>query len=292
MENWTLIATLNTFGLYIGILFANGAFYYRLIFETSTAQLYFSTKKTIVAFVWLAIVCVGLSYSLKAINLTGEINSAFDTELLSILWQTPIGTVFIQQLCGLVLIYCSLFFSKIGVFFGIIGSLLTLSSFTYIGHTSGDANIWLKPLLFVHLFAISVWMGILLPLIKLSQQIEAVKTTVEIARKFSKLASFFVPLLILCGGILSVKLVGSIDNLFNTEYGQGLLWKILTISAVLLLALFNKIKFAGERHFSHSNASHKTFKTLRISIVIESLLIAIVLFVTAIITNFFAAPNI
>ena len=287
MDSWGFIAILNTIVLYIGILFASGTLFYHIIFETHLAKQAFSSRRTILIFAWLGLCSSFISYALKAVSLTGELRSAFDSEMLSILWQTPIGTFFAWQITGLVLLILSLFLDKKLIALGVIGSVIALASFTQIGHTTGNSTFLLKLLLLAHLVGISLWLGILLPLFKLCGQVQYLETTAIIAKKFGTIASVVVPVLISCGIILSVQLVGSFNNLFTTNYGQSLLWKIIFVTCVLCLAVLNKAKFAPKLNASKP----QSLRMLRLSVLVESIFILSALSITSIITNLHSAPS-
>ena len=87
-----------------------------------------------------------------------------DPEMLGLLWNTPVGTVFILRVVGLSLLFVGLFLGRIGMWISIIGGISALWSFAQIGHVSGNKFALAEFALLLHLLAIAFWIGILIPL--------------------------------------------------------------------------------------------------------------------------------
>lgn len=287
MDIWAFHSIISKFALYLGILFAAGTVFYSTLFETEKAKSSFSSRFAILVFASVGIVASFVIYGIQAARLTGEAASMLDPEMLGILWETPVGTVMIMRVLGLLFLLACPFIGTIGKVLGVIGSILALASFTQIGHVTNTASILPKILLLLHLIGIALWVGILLPLFKLSSDVDFISTTSGIAHRFGKIASGFVSVLLIAGGWLAFELVGSMQNLFFTSYGQTLLAKITLIVGLLGLAAANKLRFVPALIAEDIAA----LIHLRTSVRFEIILVVLVLLLTAILTSILTLPE-
>lgn len=193
-----------------------------------------------------------------------------------------------MQVVGLMLILGGVFAVKFGKVLGIIGSILALTSFTQIGHATNTTLTTPQILLLFHLIGIALWVGILLPLFKLSSDANLIITTGGIAHRFDKISSGFVPILLIAGGWLAFELIGSIQNLLFTGYGQTLLGKITIIVMLLGLAVANKLQFVPVLMAMDATALNH----LRLSVRFEIILVVLVLLLTAVLTSVLTLPEV
>ena len=84
--------------------------------------------------------------------------------------------------------------------------------------------------------------------------------------KFGKQAVPMVTLIIIAGLWLSIQLVGSIDALVTTSYGQVLLFKLILINSILSLPARHKLKLVLA--LTNSTRREPLSKSLSIEIVI------------------------
>ena len=124
----------------------------------------------------------------------------------------------------------------------------------------------------------AAWAGSLWPLHQSCKALPA-DSLVTLMENFGKVAVFFVSILIACGVLLLLQLVEPISNLFTTNYGQLLMLKLIFVSGMLLLAAWHKLKLVAEL------AQHKNAQSLRLSILIETLLVVSVLVTTSVFTT-------
>lgn len=288
MDIWAFHSIISKFALYLGILFAAGTVFYTFLFETEKSKSSFSSRFAILVFASVGIVASFVTYGIQAARLTGEAASMLDPEMLGILWETPVGTVLVMRVLGLLFLLGCPFTGTIGKVLGVIGSILALASFTQIGHVTNIALITPQILLFIHLIGIALWVGILLPLFKLSSDVDLITTTGGIAHQFGKIASGFVPILLIAGGWLAFELVSSIQNLFFTGYGQTLLAKITLVVALLGLAAANKLRFVPALIAMNATALNH----LRSSVRFEIILVFLVLIMIAILTSVLTLPEV
>lgn len=288
MDSLEFSSIISKFTLYLGVLFAAGTVFYTILFETEKSKSSFSSRFSVLTFASIGILASLIVYGIQAARLTGEAASMLDPEMLGILWETPVGNVLVMRVVGLMLILGSASIGAFGKILGIIGSILAVASFTQIGHVTNTESIIPQILLLLHLIGIALWSGILLPLFKLSSDVDLTTTTGAIAHRFGKIASGFVPVLLIAGGWLAFELVGSIQNLFFTGYGQTLLVKIVLVTALLGLAAANKLRFVPALMAEDITASNH----LRASVRLEIILVVLVLLLTAILTSVLTLPEV
>ena len=287
MDIWVLFSIISKFVLYVSTLFAAGTLFYTLLFETEKAKPIFNYRMVVLVFAVLGMLTSLLGYALKAASLTGDAASMIDLDMLGILWETPVGTAFLLRFVGFSLFLISHLMGSLGKGLGMIASLLVLSSFTQIGHVTNLDSGMFQIVLLLHIVGISLWVGIFLPLIAMCKDAEHIATTSQIAGRFGNIALGFVPILLMAGGWLAFALVGSVENLLFTHYGQILIAKIVLVVGVLGLAATNKLRFVR----SLCRGEVVALKHLRLSIRLELILILFVLMLTAILTSTVAVPE-
>lgn len=288
MDIFALFSISVKFTLYVGVFFSAGTVFYIVLFEKSEARPAFSPQKFIHRFITLAMLSTLAVYALRAASLTGEWSGMVDPEIWGLLWQTPIQTAFVLRIIGVILIALGACISSIGKPFSVTGSIIMLASFGQVGHiiTLSDLNIIATILLLIHLIGISLWAGILFPLYRLTTHPNLIITTANVAYRFGLFASFFVPLLLMAGGWLVYQLVGSLDNLLSTGYGQVLLCKMILVTGLLGLAAVNKLRLAP----ALKAGDVTQLNPLRASISVEIMLMLAILMATAILTSVLALP--
>jgi len=157
------------------------------------------------------------------------------------------------------------------------GAVLLAWSFSVLGHVAN-----LDPLsrlaVAVHVIAISLWVGSLYPLYKLSNT-EPVTLLGPLLHRFGQFAWLIIAALLIAGVYLTSRLLDSVYELFSTAYGLALLAKILLVTGLLAMGAANKFRLvpALERG---ANA-----QALRRAIAIEILLAFAILSLTAWLTT-------
>ena len=119
----------------------------------------------------------------------------------------------------------------------IFGSLAT--SYPLVGHVS-TLSLQFKALLSVHVLAVLLWIGSLLPLwIACSGgSPEELKLIME---RYGKVALVIVLAVLVSGSIIIFQLLNNVSEMISTAYGRGLLIKLLGVSLLLLLAARHKL---------------------------------------------------
>lgn len=189
----------------------------------------------------------------------------FDPTFLNILLGTPVGTVQILRTLsfGLIAILLMVKYARLQHYQAehhqfknesksnklsyllrtiiAIALLLIVYSFSQMGHVTNQSFI-AQLLLSLHVIAMSLWIGSLFPLWRLSRTVEGLplKNSMHL---FGQLAVVIVGALVVCGLTVAYLLIKDFDTLISTPYGQGFMLKLGLVAAILLLAAFNKWYF-------------------------------------------------
>ncbi|GEA11038.1 hypothetical protein KUL49_14130 [Alteromonas sp. KUL49] len=121
-------------------------------------------------------------------------------------------------------------------------------------------------------------MGALYPLKRACSHLEA-RELHSVMEKFGQQASFMVGTLFLAGLGLAYSLLGSLENLVNSRYGQMLIVKLILVSFISMLAVRHKYKLVP--NLKRELDSSKLNK----SISMEMLIAFLILFITAGLTS-------
>ena len=200
----------------------------------------------------------------------------------------PLGTSAFVRIFGLIILLLSLvplgFLGKIA---GIVGVVMIATSFSLVGHGTGDPRWLLASLVTVHVVAVMFWIGALMPLYALSHSSRNILLAGDMAHRFGQQAAFVVGILIAVGAFLGWWLIGSISNLFSSQYGLTFLAKLTIVVGLLTLATANKFRFVP----AMMNGDETGARHLRHSIRWETLAIVTILMTTAVLTTVTQLPS-
>ena len=276
---WGLAAIATKFALYLGILTSAGTVFVALLFRLA------NMRRFTVILAILALFATVTGFSLGGAALTGDASGMTDPEMLRLLWSTPVGTALAYRLVGLGLLIAGLLFGRSGLWLSALGGGLALWSFASVGHIPDRGMFWLDVLLLFHLAAIAVWIGILTPLKRLVNA-STLEQAANLGDRFGRLATVFVPLLILAGLVMSYVLVGSVAALFGTGYGKALIVKVAVVAVLLGLAASNKLRFVPKL----TNGDAQAAQHLSRAISVEWIAVIIILLTTATLTSVLTLP--
>ena len=276
-----LAAIVTKFALYLGVMTAAGTVIATLMFRLDR------TRGLAAAFAALGLMATVLAFSLRGANLTGDVSGMTDPEMLGLLWSTPVGTALLLRLVGLGLLIAGLFMGRIGTWVSVFGGGIAIWSFDHVGHVSGRDTTLLYIALTLHLLAFALWIGVLTPLKRLASSSGTYALAADVGHRFGIIATITVPALIIAGGYMGYVLVGSLDALIGTGYGQALIIKVLLVGLLLGLAAANKLRFIPALRVGDSAAANHLSK----SISVEWLVILAVLGTTAVLTTNLTLPT-
>jgi putative copper resistance protein D len=231
------------------------------------------------------LVLVLVHFDLGAAQLSGEFSGLWDLPLLQLAWQTAPGSGLCLRVAGLLLILIGLRGRGRGLRTCIcmLGSGMVLLAFITIGHTvDHPQRAALALVLVAHLLAVAFWFGALWPLRRVVT-LEAAVTAATVLERFSRIALWVVPGLLLAGTTLAVMLLPGLA-VFAQPYGRLLLAKIAGFAVLMGFAALNKLRLTPALARGESAA----VMGLRRSLLLEYLIIAAVLTVTAVMTGLFS----
>lgn len=225
----------------------------------------------------LGIAAVLLTFSTQLLMFSGQgLAGFYDWELYTILLSGKPGLSWGLALAGfssgiLAMLFC--WKSNAGSLLMLLGISTILLSFTFTGHLVGSP--WYGKFgLLLHLLAISLWLGSLLPLWHLTR-IAKTELLASVMTNFGKLAMVFVGVLLVMGVVMLQMLLGDLRLLWLTAYGQTLLIKLTLVTLLLGLGAINKLLLVPQL------AKPNAIKRLRAVIGIEMLIGMFVLGITA-----------
>ncbi len=236
-------------------------------------------------------VCVAGYLALQAGRMAGDLSGVLDGSLLELALTSPAGGAACLSLLGLALIAVGLSFdgpgaradSELSRSAAVVGAALVVASFALTGHTSVSPHRWiLAVLLSVHLFIVAWWFGALPPLYLASLK-ESPARAGRIVDRFSSVAAWLVPGILLAGLAIAALLIANLSVL-RRPYGELLLAKLGGFALLMGLASLNKWRLAP----AIARAEGGALLAFRLSVAAELALIAAVLAVTAVMTTFFS----
>jgi putative copper resistance protein D len=231
-----------------------------------------------------AIVSVAAHHALEAARMAGEMSGVWDPTLQGMAWNSPARAALICRLLGLLFIAVGL--QRAGARWTIIavgGAVLAIGAFTLTGHTSVNVHRGaLAALLMLHLLVVAFWFGALWPLCVATLR-ETPARASDIIERFTTVATWLVPVILLAGIVMAVLLLPNVSAL-GEPYGELLIAKIVGFAVLMGLAAANKWRL-GPALVQGSVHSGRWFRR---AVATEYVLIAAVLTITAVMTSFFS----
>ena len=284
---WQFASVVAKFLLYLGVLGSTGLVLARIVFRRETDPLDTPLRRRAALLGVLALVAGALGFVFKAAVLAGESSGMADPEMLGLLWETPAGTRLLLLGAGVALVLAGLWGGGLNIWIAAAGGLLVLWSFSRVGHVADAGSVWLDAILLLHLGLAAFWIGILSPLHALAAASGRLAEAAALGRRFGRIASVTVPLLIAAGIVMAWRLVGDLAALIASGYGLALLAKVTGVGVLLAAAAANRFRFvpAMERGDGQGAAG------LRRSIALEWLAVCAILFITAGLTGLSGPPS-
>ena len=273
--------------LYLGSLGATGLVIVRIAFADLLAPSDFRLRTQALALATVILATSVLSFVLRGAVLTGDVKGITDPEILSLLWETPVGDALILRLVGGGLLIAGLCLANLGKWVALLGGVLVLWSFVTIGHVTNLEPSGLRILLLMHLLGLAFWIGILPPLHHLTGMPDSMDIAALLGHRFGKAATIIVPALMLAGLLIGWMLIKHPMDLLTTWYGLVLLLKIALVGAVLGLAAANKLRFVP----AMQRGDPKAARDLRRSLQLEAAIFLLILAVTATLTSILNLPS-
>ena len=231
-------------------------------------------------------------FSLEAGRLSGDLAGILDGRMQQLAWRSAAGTALCLHLAGLLLLMLGL--SRVPRSGGARGRLLAdsccglgvlvlVGAFLSLGHTVDHPHRpALAALLALHLCSVTFWFGAIWPL-RQAVTLEPPASAAAVLERFSRMALWMVPALLLAGGALAVLLLPGFSA-FAQPYGQLLLAKILGFGVLLGFGALNKLRLTPALRRDPAWAVPR----LRRSLAFEYGVLCTVLGVTAVMTGLYS----
>jgi putative copper export protein len=231
-----------------------------------------------------AIVLVVAHHALEAARMAGEMSGMWDPALQGMAWNSPVRAALICRLFGLLLIAVGLQGASVRrTIVAVVGAVLGAGAFTLTGHTSVNVHRGaLAVLLVLHLLIVSFWFGALWPLY-LATLRETPPRAADLIERFTAVATWLVPALLVAGTAMAVVLLPNVSGL-SEPYGELLVAKFVGFALLMGLAAANKWRL-GPALIYRPVQSGRWFRR---SVAAEYALIAVVLAISAVMTSFFS----
>ena len=288
VDVWSFMAPFAKFAAYMTMFGASGTGLFLLHFGGSLSQatsgyceliLRRSAKGGILAAIFLFAAVAG--------NIGGDIQSIIDPMILELAASSKGGSAAFIMLAGFIAIL--LWGGRLSIIMmviGMTGILLTLSSFALVGHATNAGPIAQLPLV-IHLLGLSYWLGSFLPLRELCISPSDASKIHDIAHRFGIYAMGYVGGLLLAGILFAYLLLGDLNLLFTSTYGNVLLAKLAAVCLLLLLGAINKFRLVPFL----LNDPQAGSRRLRKSIHLEMMLSLFVLATTGFLTTSVSLPG-
>ena len=121
LDIWGQAAILTKLMLYVGALGASGLVIVQVAFAQATSSLTPRVRSQAIALAALALVASLMGFMLRGAALTGGADGMTDPEMLSLLWQTPVGDALLYRLAGGALIIVGSLMPRVGQWVAVAG---------------------------------------------------------------------------------------------------------------------------------------------------------------------------
>jgi putative copper resistance protein D len=233
------------------------------------------------------VVLVAGHYALEPARMAGEMSGMWDPALQGMMWHSPSRAALICRVAGLLLIAVGLQGgSGRWTIVAVGGAILATGAFTLTGHTSVNTHRGaLATLLMLHLLVVAFWFGALWPLYVASLR-ETPARASDIIERFTAVATWLVPVILVAGIIMAVLLLPNLSSLSQT-YGELLIAKVVGFALLMGLATVNKWRLGP----ALAQGTVQSGQWFRRSVAAEYVLIVAVLTITAVMTSFFSPES-
>lgn len=242
-------------------------------------------------------------HALEAARMAGDYGGLWDGSLQRLAWGSRSVVPTSMLAAGLLMMSVALWRQPAGHAqaqlprtvppFADVGAVIALCALLQGGHTSvHPEHFLLSILLALHLLVVAFWYGALWPLI-LATRVETAAVAARLLARYSLTAGYLVPFIAVLGVLIGRILTGTWPDAWiaaHGPYGQLLLLKLLLFALLMLPAAYNKWRLvpALQAVAAAPATTPGTAAALRRSIVLEMLLIAMVLTVTATLTTLYS----
>jgi copper resistance protein D len=210
----------------------------------------------------------------------GTWGGAMDPMMLNIVMDSPLGFAIALRLVGLAFLVAILLPGRVAHSIATLGTGLVAASFAMRGHALEEPRLVLGLLVTVHILGLAFWVGVFLPLHRLSKH-SKLRVAGALAEEFGRKAIWVVGGLVLAGLATFVILTGARLAVPPSVYIQFFAIKLVLFAGVLGLAAWNKLRLTSALQQGTPGAGAQMRRSLKL----EATLIVAVLLVTAALTT-------
>jgi len=184
---------------------------------------------------------------LIAASMSEDAAGMLDARLLAMVWHGGEGRAAALRTGGLLLAIPALVRRGPPGWLAIVGAAVAATSFAWVGHvraaaqTAAGARAAAPLLLGVHVLAVAFWLGALGPL-AIEARRRAPRELGAVAVRFGRIAVAVVGALLAAGAAVLWILLGSVSELWSSDYGRIACAKIALVACLLALAAWNKLR--------------------------------------------------
>ena len=287
MELWTVLVPLGKFVAYALSLLMVGTGLFILHFKSMLSLATFTyCRKLIFQSSLAGLMVAPLLFLFVAGNIGGDLSSAIDPLMIGIAFSSKAGQAVLVLFLGFLLVSLWSYLLPKQIWTIVIaGFSCILISFSVYGHST--INGYTSQLLIVlHLLAISYWVGSFFPLRYSTYRDVEDEKLFQIAHKFGIYAVYYIVVLVIAGVSLGTILVGNLNGLLYTNYGQVFLIKLSLVAILLGIGAINKFVLVPNLQ---SDAKANAVK-LRKSIGREIIILAFILVISSIVSTSIEPP--
>ncbi|MGC6454090.1 MAG: CopD family protein [Candidatus Puniceispirillaceae bacterium] len=219
-------------------------------------------------------------------SLGGDLASAADPYLLTLVLDTPAGLASLVAAGGLaLLLVVERAPAMVPGVVRLMPPAMVIISMTLVGHATSH-GLLTAMLLSLHLAGIGFWLAALLPLRRMCVTNAGDGALAILSEEFGRLALVLVAMLVVAGICYAALLLGSVAALFTTSYGIVLLAKLVLVGGMLLLAAVNRFRLVPALHENAALAAPR----LRRSIEMEMGVAGLILLASSLLTTSVTLP--
>lgn len=271
-------------GLVLALQAAGGALCAALLAWRQLAHVTPAIRRLVLRTALAALALLAAQALFEPVHLAGESSGFADAALWRLLLGSSTAVAMLVRGAGLACVALGLRLRAGGSSpVALAGSLATLSSFLFTGHTAAHPlRPWLALLLLVHVTIVAFWLGSLWPLRQLTL-LEPRALATRALEAFSAVALWAVPVIALAGAGMAVMLLPDVAAL-TRPYGLLLIGKLTLFTLLMALAALNRLRLTPALARGVAQAPAQ----LRRSIALEYALICATLALTAVMTGSFS----
>jgi copper transport protein len=193
-------------------------------------------------------------------------------------WRAAIGTTWVETaaigfLTFVIALIAASWRNRLTPAFAVIAFLGVGASLAASGHASAAQPQWItRPAVFIHVAAVTFWIGALIPLAGALRHGKGVAALV----RFSRAIPIAVGLLVLAGIALAAIQVQRPEALWQTDYGRVLLAKLACVATLFAVAAVNRWRFTAQAEAGDLKAARRLFGAILIELGLVAVILALV----------------